>query len=66
LIYLRCRFEKQIRLKQDANSSKDLNQIEDEGKKPITISIPVSKQPRKKQAPVKIPVRHPSESGMFL
>jgi hypothetical protein len=62
LIYLRCRFEKQIRLKQDANSSKDVN----EEKKPITISLPVSKQPRIKQAPVKIPVRHPSESGMFL
>ena len=62
MILLRCRFEKQARLKKYAESS---NGKADESKKPITISIPVSNEPKTNQTPVTIPVRHTSISSQF-
>ncbi len=62
MLNYRCRFEKQARLKQYG----DTNETDDENKKPITISIPVSDEPKTKQTPVKIPVRHTSDSSKFL
>ncbi len=62
LLNSRCRFQKQARLKQYGES----NETDDENKKPITISISVSDEPKTKQTPVKIPVRHTPESSKFL
>ncbi|CAF0845811.1 unnamed protein product [Adineta steineri] len=59
---LKCRFEKQTRAKENLNSSKDFNETEDEDKKPITISIPVSQQLKRKQTSIQIPVRHTPDS----
>lgn len=39
------------------------NENDDDNQTPITISIPVSDQPRNKQTPVKIPVRPTSHSS---
>ncbi|CAF3632135.1 unnamed protein product [Rotaria sordida] len=55
---IKCRFEKQTRFKQSADSPKDLNETDDRKKKPITISIPVSDQTKTRHTPVKIPVKH--------
>ncbi len=62
LLNWRCRFEKQARLKQ----YEDANETDDENKKPITISIPVSDEPKTKQTPVKISVRHTSDSSRIF
>lgn len=40
----------------------EANDGDEDNGKPITISIPVSDQPRNKQTPVKIPVRPRSDS----
>ncbi|CAF2938466.1 unnamed protein product [Rotaria sp. Silwood2] len=60
---IKCRFEKQTRLKHYADSPKDLNERDDGKKKPITISIPASSETKTRQTPVKIPVRHTSNSN---
>ncbi|CAF3685342.1 unnamed protein product [Rotaria sp. Silwood1] len=60
---IKCRFEKQTRFKQYDDSSKDLNETVDKKKKPITISIPTSDQIKTKQTPIKIPVRHISNTN---
>lgn len=53
----RCRFEKQARLKRYAESPKDKTK---DNKKPITISVSASDEPKVPQTPVKIPVKHTS------
>ncbi|UJR16504.1 hypothetical protein I4U23_003406 [Adineta vaga] len=55
---LKCRFEEQMR-------SKDLNETNDEENKMITISMPVSDATGRKKTPVKIPVKHTSESENY-
>ena len=42
---------------------KEYGEEDEDNGKPITISIPVSDQPRNKQTPVKIPVRPRSDSS---
>jgi hypothetical protein len=59
----RCRFEKQARLKKLGKSPKDKN---GENKKAIIIPLPVSDEPKTKQTPVEIPVRHASISSQFI
>jgi hypothetical protein len=46
--------------------SKELSETEDEEEKPITIAMPVSNESGKRKTPMKIPVKHTSESGMFI
>ena len=62
LFFRRCRFEKQARLKKYDQSPKEKP---NENKKPITIPLPVSDQPKVNQTPVQIPVRHTSISSKF-
>lgn len=63
LLVLRCRYEKQARLKRYAQSPKEKY---DDSKMPITIPIHVSDEPKGKQTPVIIPVGHTSISSKFL
>ncbi|CAF2961367.1 unnamed protein product [Rotaria sp. Silwood2] len=52
---IRCLYEKQARLKKYAQSPKERD---DENKLPITISLPVSDEPKMKETSVKIPIRY--------
>jgi hypothetical protein len=56
--FQRCRIEKQARLNKYDQLSKD-------NKKIITISLPVSDEPKMQQTPVQIPVRRTSISSKF-
>ncbi|CAF3277422.1 unnamed protein product [Rotaria socialis] len=58
---IKCRFEKQTRLKRYGDSPKDAT--DDEKKKPITISIPVSDETKTRQTPAIIPVRQVPNSN---
>jgi hypothetical protein len=50
-------------LKKYAQSPKEKD---NENKKPITIPLPVSDQPKIQQKPVQIPVRHTSNQSDFI
>ena len=64
LLFNRCRFEKQARMKKFAQSAKDKDDTN-----PIIIPVPISDEPKGKQEPVVIPVRftsNTSKSHLFL